>query len=383
MNVTLNPSVLKWARERAGLSEAQLARKVGTQPEKVTLWEQEGELAYKFVEKLADKTYTPLGYLFLERPPVETLPINDFRTVGSTLIQAPSPDLLETLERAIERQEWFRNYLIGNGAIALDFVGSLKGDEEVEPTAQLISKKFALETRARAQAANWEDALKAHCDQIESEGVLVMRSGIVGENTHRPLNVDEFRGFALSDQYAPLIFINSKDVKAAQIFTLIHELVHLWLGVSGVSNLNETQPAPRPIEQFCNSVAAEILVPSAELKENFYGIEAINDLCQHFKVSILVMLRRLLDLNLIAKQEFARQYSAALARFQKNGQDKKESGGDYYRTKISRLGKKFVSALLESTYEGGTDYGEAFRLLGIRSVEKMARLANELKFDFS
>jgi Zn-dependent peptidase ImmA (M78 family) len=382
MDVTLKPIVLQWARVRAGLSVEELARKVGTQPNKVTQWEIDGILSLKLAEKVSAKTYTPFGYLYLDAPPEEKLPIDDFRTVGSVGVKSPSPDLLDTLDKAIERQEWFREYAILNNEAPLDFVGSLNGTEEIEPTARTISQRFSLETSSRAEANTWEDAFKNQCEHLESGGVLVMKNGVVGENTRRPLDIEEFRGFALADKYAPLIFINIRDVKAAQIFTLLHELVHIWLGVSGVSNLEETQPVGRDLERFCNAVAAEILVPAQELRERFHGIEAISDLCNYFKVSTLVILRRLLDLGLIQRQEFTRRYSAAVASFRLSASER-ESGGNYYRTKVSRLGKRFIAALLESTLEGQTTYVDAFRLLGVRSADTMNTLAKELKLEVS
>jgi Zn-dependent peptidase ImmA (M78 family) len=131
-----------------------------------------------------------------------------------------------------------------------------------------------LDTDMRSDARNWEEALRLQVEGMEESGVLVMRSGIVGNNTHRQLSVEEFRGFALSDPYAPLVFINSRDSKGAQMFTLAHELVHIWLGVSGVSNLEATYAPNHRIERFCNRVAAELLVPGVELRAEWQSVRA-------------------------------------------------------------------------------------------------------------
>jgi Zn-dependent peptidase ImmA (M78 family) len=208
-----------------------------------------------------------------------------------------------------------------------------------------------------------------------------MRSGIVGNNTHRSLDVTEFRGFALSDPYAPLIFINSKDAKAAQLFTLAHELVHIWLGVSGVSNLNLTYSPDVDVERFCNAVAAELLVPLDELQAEWSSrhdsVDKIPMTARHFRVSSLVILRRLLDAKYISREEFQRLYNDELAKMHQQDAAT-EGGGDFYRTLNTRLGKRFVSALIESTLEGGTPYRQAFQLLGVKNAEAVRKLASKL-----
>lgn len=149
-------------------------------------------------------------------------------------------------------------------------------------------------------------------EQCEENGILVTRTGMAKGNPHRPLKVEEFRGFALSDPYAPLIFINSRDSQAAQMFTLIHELVHLWLGLSGVSNLTSTYAPSARIEQFCNAVAAEILVPMEALRVQLAQVHQDEDpvrrLGRYFKVSSLVILRRLQDLGEIDTATFRKLY---------------------------------------------------------------------------
>ncbi|PQV62955.1 Zn-dependent peptidase ImmA, M78 family [Abditibacterium utsteinense] len=381
MTVNLEPTVLKWARERAGLTVEDLARNF-TRPEKVEAWEESGQLTFKQAEKLAQKTYTPFGYLYLSNPPEVTLPIRDFRTIEGQPIATPSVDLVETVDAVILRQQWYRDYAISNGENQLSFVGSLSINEDIVTSARQICDYFGLETKTRTQARNYEEALDVQRQCLEGHGVLVMQSGIVGENTHRALNVEEFRGFALADPYAPVIFINSKDFKAAQMFTLMHELVHICLGVSGVSNLTKTYAPNREVEIFCNAVAAEILVPEDELRNKIPAAMdkgGLDALMRYFKVSLLVILRRLRDLGLITGQNFETWYGEAIARFQAKA-EATGGGGNYYNTKISRLGKRFLSAVVENAIDGRIGYKEAFRLLGLGNVQTFRNLAREMDF---
>lgn len=124
--------------------------------------------------------------------------------------------------------------------------------------------------------------------------------------------MSEFRGFALVDEYAPLIFINGADFTSAQMFTLIHELVHIWIGEGGVSNFEAMQPLPIEIERYCNAVAAEVLVPRAELTKYWPLVRGVANpfaaIARRFKVSTIVAARRALDLDLITRDRFFEFY---------------------------------------------------------------------------
>ena len=361
----------------------ELAKKLAIKPERVRHWERTGELSGSQAERLAKATHTPLGYLYLDAPPDEQLPIPDFRTVGGAEVARPSPDLLDVLDDALRRQDWFRDYLISSGETALAFVGSVDLDDQPETTAATIRAAIRLETQQRSAARTWEDALRLQVERIEDSGVLIMRSGIVGNNTHRPLSVEEFRGFALSDRYAPLVFINGRDSKGAQMFTLAHELVHIWLGMSGVSNLKQTYAPARRAERFCNRVAAEMLVPKAELRAQWRAVRdlptALAGLTRHFKVSSLVLLRRLHDIDILSDDEFQRRYREEEERFRET-EAQTSGGGDFYRTEKTRTGTRFARALIESTLEGRTPYREAFQLLGIRKVGTFHEFARAMDF---
>lgn len=380
LKTTLKPSCLRWARERAGLSTSSLARKIGVKEDKVVQWEQHGELSLSHIEKLANATHIPIGFLFLPEPPVEKLPVTDFRTVQTQKIPLPSPDLLDIVNDALRRQDWYRDYLLSSGGEPLTFVKSLVVSTDILGSAKRIRDVIKWNAELRTTASSWEAVLSKRIDNVEDTGVLVMRSGIVGNNTSRRLSVSEFRGFTLSDNYAPLIFINGKDSKAAQIFTLAHELVHVWLGVSGVSNLNQTYSAEIDTERFCNAVAAEILVPLAELQTRWDNAQSASNqvtrLVRHFKVSSLVILRRLLDAGYINRDEFNRLYTDELVQFSQRSSN--AGGGDFYLTLRTRLGKRFTSALVESTLGGATLYRDAFHLLGVNNSDKIRKLAKRI-----
>ena len=205
--------------------------------------------------------------------------------------------------------------------------------------------------------------------RVEDIGVLVNVNGVVGNNTHRKLNVTEFRGFVLVDEFAPLIFVNVADAKAAQMFTLAHELAHIWYGASAIFDLQNLHPADGGIERLCNVVAAEFLVPREEIVNFWHQVRDVADkfqlLARHFKVSEIVAARRALDLALVTKAEFFEYYEERReVDFQGRGAS---SGGDFYANQSFRIGRRFAEAVIRATAEGKLLYSEAYRLTGLRS----------------
>ena len=373
----LQPSVLKWARERAKLTVPELAPKIPVKEDAIIAWEQSGEITWSNAEKLASATHTPFGYLFLPKPLIEKLPIDDFRTVRTQEIARPSPELLDVINDALLRQAWYHDYMLSSGESELRFVASLKVSKDIVGTAERIRKVVRWDLVLSEKTSSSEEALSLRIKAVEEARILVMRSGVVG-NTHRKLSVDEFRGFALSDKYAPLIFINGNDAKAAQMFTLAHELVHIWLGVSGISNLLQTYSLKTRIETFCNAVAGELLVPTEKLKELWPLVErstkGIDQLTRIFRMSSLVILRRLRDVTALSESEFQLRYTNEVneSQFKKKASP---GGGDFYRMLQTRLGTRFASALVESTLEGGTPYREAIQLIGSSDTDVVRKLA--------
>ena len=304
----LQPQVLQWARVRAGYTSEELARKVGAGAERVVEWERSGKISMAQAERLAHHTHTPLGYLYLSEPPDDRLPIPDFRTMKDQPLQRPSPGLLETVQAMQIRQAWMREELITDGMDALDFVGKFSNEDRDGEIVRAIREALNLENDWAVKQTSWENALRFLRDCIEKARILVVINGVVGNNTHRKLDPGEFRGFALVDEYAPLIFVNGADYRSAQMFTLVHELAHIFVGANGVSNFDKFQPPSESTERLCNLVAAEFLVPSDELR-NIWGHVAEDDqtylaIARHFKVSTLVAARRAFDLGLIDRKEF-------------------------------------------------------------------------------
>lgn len=253
---------------------------------------------------------------------------------------------------------------------------------KIENVANQIRHKIGFDVDERSNCRTWEDALRLFIQQAEEAGILVMVSGVVLSNNNRKLDTQEFRGFALSDTLAPLVFINGSDSKSGQMFTLAHELAHLWLNSSGVSNASAAPLHGFSKEEvWCNAVAAELLVPLKTLRpllqDNEELDKAVARLSRHFKVSTLVILRRLLDTKWLNPNEFNHAWQQERARLREIA-ERSGSGGDFYRTTISRVSRRFTQAIVASTLEGQTLYRDAFRMLGVSKTQTFNNLGREV-----
>jgi Zn-dependent peptidase ImmA (M78 family) len=323
------------------------------------------------LERFAKKTMTPLGYLYLDSPPDEELAITDFRTFRNQGVRRPSPDLIDTIHTMQLRQSWMRELLIEEGNEPLSFVGSGMRSQDFRELAKTIRVSLDLEPDWAESLPSWEGALESLRSAIERVGVLVFSNSVVGLNNHRTLDPEEFRGFVLCDSYAPVIFLNTADTKSAQMFTLAHELVHVWLGSDGLFNLPNMLPGDDAKEQFCNQVAAEFLIPGETLRRRWDEAIAtespLHTIARWHKVSPIVAARRALDLQLISQSEFFSLYEEERARWQKRKLElKKKKGGDFYSTQRIRLGQRFSFSVVRAVREGRMLYRDAFRLTGLK-----------------
>ncbi len=377
VRVEVQGELLAWARERSRIGIDELTRRFP----KLAEWE-DGEVSptLKQLEDFARATHTPVGFLLLPEPPEEHVPIPDFRTMGDVTLRRPSPDLLDTVFQCQQRQEWYHDFAQGNRDDPLPFVASLAVTTGIGEAATTIRDALGFDVDDRGPS--WSEALRRLADQADAIGVLVMVNGVVGSNTHRKLDPQEFRGFALVDGLAPLVFVNGADTKAAQIFTLAHELAHIWLGESALSDADMGSEPSNAVERWCNQVAAELLVPLDLIREQFDDehalAEELDRLAKLFKVSTLVVLRRVHDAGHLTWEAYRAAYRVELARVLALIGEGAGSGGNFYNTQPVRVSKRFARAIIASTLEGQTLHRDAFQMLGFKKISTFHELAHRL-----
>jgi len=380
--VEVRPEVLRWARERSGLADDAFAKKCP----QFDSWESGlTRPTLKQLKKFAHDTYAPLSYMFLERPPEQERPIADFRTVSGLRRTGFSPHLLDTIYQSEWRQEWYKGYKATAGEDPVSFIGARQADDSPEDAAARLRDELNVKPTRRGKS--WDDAVRVLLNDVEAAGVLVMRNGVVGNNTHRKLDSDEFRGFALSDPMAPLIFINGADTLAAQSFTIAHELGHLYRGDSGVSNAEAGSVNEGATERWCNEFAAEFLIPSDEFARQYdpdAQLESeLKRLARLFKVSSLVILRRMYSDSALTHDEFRLAYARELnaARAGMKTRSSTTGGGNFYHTLTRRLSRRFARAVITSVLEGQTSFIEGLDLLSLKRSETFYQYAQYLGFN--
>lgn len=377
LRVPVEPALLRWACARNGRAPADYAERFH-----LKAWIARTEQpTLKQLEAFAGATSTPIGYFFLATPPTEALPIQDFRTTTGDAPR-PSPELLDAVRDCQARQSWYHDFAVAAGHPRLPFVGSVTVKDDVVRVAASMRGQLGFDLAARRKMKSVDDAFSRLVEHVEDAGVLVMKSGIVGSNTHRKLEVDEFRGFTLVDERAPLVFVNGSDAKAAQIFTLAHELGHVWLGKAGVSDEQPDRFDGESIERWCNLLAAELLVPIDDLKREvpmkFDLDQELVRLMRLYRVSSLVVLRRLREIRRLDEGRFREAYAKAIAAARRSSGD---SGGDFYRTLAVRVGNRFARALVTRTMEGHVLFRDAFRMLGVSNAGTFEKFATRLGVD--
>jgi len=384
--VQINRKFFDWALERSRKSAEELVEK-DKALSKLEQW-RGGELypTLRQLENFAKKTHVPLGYFFLSDPPDEEMPIPDFRTTKDAPSTRPSGDLLDTIYTMQRRQDWLSEEIENEWeADTLDFVGSVSLQDNPREVGKkmrnVVDDKW---TRKR------EVGYLREC--IEQIGVMAVINGVVGNYNNRKLRVEEFRGFALVDKYAPLIFVNGADSKAAQLFTLAHELAHIFLeGGEGISILEGGEGISRDflsednrIEEFCNQAAAEFLVPAQELKNKWPNEVELSGLivymAKFFKVSPIVIGRRAMDLGLITRDEFF-EFHDKYTKQEQEQTKSSASGGDFYKNQNFRIGKFFATAVIHAAMEGRLGFRDAYRLTGLRGATLQKYALQELDID--
>jgi Zn-dependent peptidase ImmA (M78 family) len=310
------------------------------------------------VENLANFLKVPLGYMFLNEPPRTNIVESEFRTIGNKIPEI-SKNLQDTLYIMARKKDWLSEHRQDKGwgkLLPHDF-GDLSKENAFPAKEYIGLDEFWYE-----ESRDKNSAFKYLRQKLESKGIVVMQSGVVGSDNRRSLNVSEFRGFLLYDDIAPLIFINSRDSEAGKIFTLIHEYIHFLLQEDDIFVDEDSAEAE------VNMLTAEFLIPASHVQkqwdDNRPELEQIDELSRLFHVSRLAVAIRLKDLNKIPQHVVDTVKQQTELALSKRGESESDGGGDYYRTSRSRLGDSFLGAVIQGAESGDISYTYAFDLLG-------------------
>ncbi|MFH1297349.1 MAG: ImmA/IrrE family metallo-endopeptidase [Bacteroidota bacterium] len=359
--VNVNSDLLSWAITRAGYDVHTFTEK----HPRVQKW-LDGEKAptVKQLEDFSRKVYLPFGYLFLPEPPKEKLPIPYFRTYGNK-VDKVSINVYDTIILLQQRQDWLHDYLNDNDFKKLPFVGRFKGSHDVNAIVRDIRNVLELTTNWAVGFQRWEDALNHLVEVIEDKGIIVVFNGVFENSTRRKIPVEECRGFVLVDDLAPFMFINNADFKSAQMFTIAHELAHIWTGHSAGFDFRKLQPADDPIERLCDQIAAEFLVPRTAFNKIWRNHPDTRYVARQFKVSEIVIARRALDTGKWFKKDFFEFYEKYKKReFTKKADQTR--GGDFFATAKKRLSITFASHIKQAVKAGQLLYRDAYKLTSMK-----------------
>jgi Zn-dependent peptidase ImmA (M78 family)/DNA-binding XRE family transcriptional regulator len=358
----ITPNVLKWARESAKIAEETAARKVAVTKEKIKEWENgESQPTIKQAQKLAKVYKRPFAVFFLPDIPKDFQLLNDFRKNGSKPLTTSSIFIIREIQ---QKQTWISEANKENNEPKLPFVGRYSLNDNPKDVAADILNTLSL----NPSNYQFENPIKEWIESAERNGIFVSRTSFI--HSKLKLDSEELQGFAIADPFAPFIFINSDDWQAPQLFTLVHELSHIWIAESGISNdanLEEINIGKfHPIELFCNEVAANVLMPEeliismrASLKLNSKELFSV---AKKIGVSSYALLVRLLSLKLISKEEYnklKKEADIALYEFKQRENEKKlkakvSSGGpSYFLLQLNSNSRLFTQTVLDA-FRGGT-----------------------------
>lgn len=370
--IKIDPKVLKFALEDRNQDYDSIINKFPLFPRWVN-----GEIYPTFAQlsALSKTLHFPLGYFFLSNPVAADLTV-DFRTIQNKLISTPSSHLKTVLNDMKLIQEWQRDFRIKNGLGKVFFSEPEKIEKKAEPLALQAHTLLNIPQDWFLQVNSPEKAFKYLRHKVESTGITIVLNGKVGNDTHRVLSIEEFRAFALYDEYAPLIFLNNCDSQTGLIFSLLHEFFHILTGTTDIINGSDSFSD----ENLCNKAAIAFLAPTTYLEKQWYVLnsfsvyEKISKIAGQLKISDIALAYKLLSLRYISETEvaFIKEKQNLVLKY------KKKSGGNYWNTKINTFSKHFVESVIADVYAGGTSYTESFKLLGIKNGMQLKRLEREI-----
>lgn len=364
VNVNIRPEIINWALSRTPVEK--LGDKLMNN---ITKWLDGTKIpTFNQIEDFSKRSNIPLGYFFLQTPPVEQIGLLEYRTVDSIQLANPSRNLIDTIHEMENIQDWMKTYRQDLGFDKLPVVGCMQGIKDISFIVDKIRKDLELDNTLYEECKDAREAFAYIRRQLEVCGVVVMMSGIVGKNTHRALDVDEFRAFAMVDDWAPLIFVNTADSNGAKLFSILHEVAHIWLGRDDLFNDRQSRiSGVGDIEVICNAVASELILPKDVFLNKWHTceldtLEKITELAKKFRCGEIVIARKAFDCKKIGHNTYNQVVQTAIEHYKQMKENKQTNGGNYYNTMASRLDGCLVRALCESINMGRTTYTEAYRL---------------------
>lgn len=363
VQIDVVPSILEWAIKESRINPSIIEIK---QPKLKDWIAQISKPTFVQLKNLSEFLRVPFGYMFLNEPPMHNVFDVEFRTLNNELNERPSKELEDILIDIKYKQNWISEIRKNDGYEPIDLVGYCSrksGNNVVDLNAILdIPKNWFLTQKD-------EDKAFAYLRQkIEDKGIFVMVNGIVIDDTHRKLPIEEFRAFVLVDEYAPFIFINRNDSKKAMIFSLIHEFLHILFNTDDILNLNDFKDEV-DLERKINKLTADFLCPESFIKQNWDNNIDLKENIERFseilKVSKIVVAIAMNSYQLISNQlveEIKNETDQIIKYYFKET----KSGGDYYNNKVNRLSERFIDAVINHAETGNLQFTEAFKLLNVK-----------------
>lgn len=374
VRVETKPEVIKYYIDKSELNVESLSQ--NNQLKLLKEWiDGDKNPTLKQLNQLSKKLEIPLGYLIVNEPIDDTPDLLNYRTIDSKGLEQTSRNLIETIKISKNQQEFVAEYRKNNGYSSLDYVNIFTEEDELNEIIEFSRELLDLPVEWQ-QDLKGLNPLKYFREKLNAIGIIVQRNGIVGGNTRRVLEINEFRAFVIIDEQAPLIFINTNDTLNGQLFSLLHEFGHILLGTSEVYNVDAAlSNQNNRIETLCNSIASELLIPNDWFVKNWTPSHELDlydytsELARQFKVSKTVVARKALDnkfidtnqYDAIAQQNFVEYKNSKQRKKNKNG------GGDYYKTLQSKMDSTLFNTVKNDYYEGNIQYSEALKILNVGS----------------
>lgn len=357
----ITPKVLKWARVSAQITLETAAKKVGKTPEIIDEWESgSSQPTIRQAYTLAKAYRRPFALLFLHEIPLDFQPLQDFRRKIAKALGTASIFIIREIQ---QKQAWISEIFEEYGEKQLSFVGKFSIQTNPVTVAQDILETLQIDPTNYSS----DNPIKEWIDKAEYKGIFISRTSFI--HSRLTLDREEIQGFSIADKSAPFVFVNSADWKAPQLFTLVHEIAHIWINESGISNEIEVEIKDRdkihPVELFCNEVAANVLMP-IDIMNNL-GIDVFDNIYTVFKVakkmgiSSFALIVRAFNIKLISRESFSNLKKEAESDFKdflkrekekKARQKKKKGGPNIYLLRLNKNSRLFTQIVLDE-YRGG------------------------------